>query len=116
MKVLTGILIALTIAAAPAFAEEAETADAKAPAVDAKPPMVEGGDSETDGSLAATMEDLEEFCKKQPLKFYGHFKLDMSRDSARAKDGNTAMRVLKQPYGDDDGAMVNVAPSLCTFT
>jgi len=102
MKGLGGLLIVLALLGAPAFAQDAQPIDAPPEGGVSDTLPTASGDAPEDGSLAATVKDVEDFLKNQPLKFYGHLKLDMSRDSARTNDGNTAMWVVKQPDGDDD--------------
>ncbi|MEN8149401.1 MAG: hypothetical protein ABFS86_06235 [Planctomycetota bacterium] len=110
MTRLAGWLLVLALLAAPAFAAD-EAPDAPAPKAEAETeaaPEAEAeadteADTEAEGeSFSSTVADVEEFLANQPLKFYGHFKLDMAMDSARTNDGNTAMWVEKQPDGDDD--------------
>jgi len=102
MKGLAGWLLVLALMATPAFAQDAKPKDAPAEGgvSDSMPTAVD--DEPEEGSLAATMKDVEDYLDKLPIKFYGHLKLDMAYDSGRTNDGNTAMWVVPQPDGADN--------------
>lgn len=90
------LAIAHVFALAPVWAQEKETAPQPTE-------LQKGQEAVADpGFLAALREDVDTLLDKLGLDFYGHFRLDMSRDSAETNFGDTAFFVKNYGTGGPD--------------